>query len=140
MIWLKWQWIWMKETSACLIRWLTIRPRIANRLKKQFGNSGGLNLETRDSETFEVRSGEKKKVRFRISQQRKWFYRKKENFRKIKKSVGPTHKKTSNQIAEEQRNKQMSYLCFFSFDALSQSLPMILTIEWKPIFLIDSHG
>ena len=51
----------MKETSACLIRWLTIRPRIANRLKKQFGNSGGLNLETRDSETFEVRSGEKKK-------------------------------------------------------------------------------
>ena len=50
----------MKETSACLIRWLTIRPRIANRLKKQFGNSGGLNLETRDSETFEVRSGEKK--------------------------------------------------------------------------------
>ena len=56
----------MKETSACLISLIShnigsrFRPRIANRLKKQFGNSGGLNLETRDSETFEVRYGEKK--------------------------------------------------------------------------------
>jgi hypothetical protein len=53
-----------------------------------------------------------------------------------KKGWGILHRKTSNQIAEEQRNKQMSYLCFFSFDAVSQYLPMILIIEWKPHILI----